>query len=85
MSKKVTIYTTLFCPYCVRARQLLKRKKIKFTELRVNDSRIRTEMERRAEGRTSVPQIFIDDHHVGGYDDLAQINSTGELDKLMTA
>lgn len=84
MSKKVTIYTTLFCPYCVRAKQLLKRKKIKFTELRVNDSRIRTEMERRSE-RTSVPQIFIDDHHVGGYDDLAQINSTGELDKLMTA
>lgn len=82
MSKKVTIYTTMFCPYCIRARQLLKHKKIKFTELRVNDNKTRKEMERRS-NRTSVPQIFIGDQHIGGYDDLAHINSTGELDRIM--
>jgi len=80
--KKVVIYTTLFCPFCIRARQLLKRKKIKFTELRVNDNKLRSEMERRS-GRTSVPQIFIGEQHIGGSDELAHINNTGELDKII--
>ena len=87
MSSKITanvvMYGTFFCPYCMRARKLLKSKGIPYEELRVDsDKKLRREMERRSK-RNSVPQIFIGGTHVGGYDDLAALNRKGELDKLL--
>ncbi len=83
MSSSVIMYGTLFCPYCMRARKLLKSKSIAYEELRVDsDKKLRKEMERRSR-RTSVPQIFIGATHVGGYDDLAALNRKGELEALL--
>lgn len=80
---KVTIYTTLICPYCVRAKNLLKKKGVEFEELRIDGSRqLMREMLERSKRRT-VPQIFIDDYHIGGYDDLAELNVLGKLDPLL--
>ena len=77
---KVVMYLTPYCPYCSRAAMLLKRKGVEFTELRVDtDSALRQEMEQRSQ-RTSVPQIFIDDFHVGGCDDLFALEAEGKLD-----
>ncbi len=77
---KVVMYKTPFCPYCSRAAMLLQRKGVEFTELRVDtDPGLRQEMEQRS-GRTSVPQIFIDDFHVGGCDDLYALEAEGKLD-----
>ncbi len=79
---KVTVYSTLLCPYCFAARRLLKSKGIEFEEIRVDkDPQKRQEMIRRS-GRFTVPQIFIDDFHVGGYDDMAELNRKGKLDAL---
>ena len=79
----VRMYSTRFCPYCMRARMLLKRKGIEFEDIPVgNNPELWDEMSLRS-GRDTVPQIFIDEHHVGGYDDLAAINRSGELDKLL--
>ena len=79
----VTMYTGSFCPYCARARALLERKGVKWTEIDVEaDSANRTEMMERS-GRRSVPQIFIGDHHVGGSDDLGELERTGALDALL--
>ncbi|VAW57373.1 Glutaredoxin 3 (Grx3) [hydrothermal vent metagenome] len=83
---KITIYYTPFCPYCGWAKQLLKQKKVDFTLINVNDGQhIRKEMEQRASGRTSVPQIFIGEVHIGGYDDMAALDDKGELDSLIEA
>ena len=77
---KVVMYLTPFCPYCSRAAMLLKRKGVDATLLRVDtDPALRQEMEQRS-GRTSVPQIFIDDFHVGGCDDLYALEAAGKLD-----
>ena len=82
----VTIYTTATCPYCHSAKDLLRRKKVAFTEFDVTgkpaDRRAMTE---RAGGRTSVPQIFIGSHHVGGCDDLYALDGAGRLDPLLAA
>ncbi len=79
----ITVYYAPFCPYCGWARQLLNSKKVRFTMINVNDSQdIRQEMELRA-GQTSVPQIFIGDTHVGGYDDMAALDDKDELDSLI--
>lgn len=78
---EVEMYTTPFCPYCVRARALLERKGVAFTEIDIiKEPARRGEMVRRAGGRTSVPQIFIDGQHIGGSDDLAALDRAGELD-----
>lgn len=83
MANKVIMYSTLFCPYCIRAKRLLKGKSVSFDEIRVDgEPKLRKEMERRSR-RQSVPQIFIGDTHVGGYDDLAALNRKGDLDKLL--
>ena len=83
---KVTIYTTPICPYCVRAKALLRKKGAAFDEIDVfMDSAARDEMEARAKGRRTVPQIFIGDHHVGGYDELYSLESAGGLDPLLSA
>lgn len=79
----VTMYATGWCPYCDRARGLLKRKGVSFTEIDIESgANLRQEMTARS-GRTSVPQIFIGDHHVGGCDDLHALEAKGELDTLL--
>ncbi len=81
---KITIYTTPICPYCVRAKQLLKKKGAAFDEIDVfMDADARQEMEDKAQGRRTVPQIFIGEKHVGGCDDLYALESQGELDPLL--
>ena len=80
---QVTIYTTMFCPYCSRAKALLERKGVAFEEIDVGmDAAKRSEMEQRS-GRHTVPQIFIGDSHVGGCDDLYALNAKGGLDPLL--
>jgi glutaredoxin 3 len=78
---EVELYTTPFCPYCVRARTLLQRKGVPFREIDiVEEPALRVEMVRRAGGRTSVPQIFIGGEHIGGSDELVALDRDGELD-----
>ena len=81
---KVEIYTTMICPYCIRAKRLLDQEQISYHEIDVSASRqLRQEMTQRAGGRTSVPQIFINDMHVGGSDDLVALHRAGNLHKLV--
>jgi glutaredoxin 3 len=83
MPAPVTMYTTSWCPYCSRARALLKRKGVSFEDIDVEQApEKRTEMQNRS-GRRSVPQIFIGDHHVGGCDDLHALEEAGKLDALL--
>ncbi|MGB0695315.1 MAG: glutaredoxin 3 [Rhodospirillaceae bacterium] len=82
----VEIYTSPFCPFCHRAKALLGRKGIEFTEIDVMMSpKKRMEMEKRAEGRHTVPQIFINDKGIGGCDELHALDAKGELDPLLAA
>ncbi len=81
---KITIYTTPICPYCHAAKALLKRKRAVFEEIDVSrDSSLRAAMRERADGRQTVPQIFIGDRHVGGCDDLHALDRQGGLDPLL--
>jgi glutaredoxin 3 len=81
---KVTVYSTLLCPYCHRAKALLKKKGVTFTEIDVGmDPGQRDEMTKRAHGRCTVPQIFIGETHVGGCDDLYELEQAGKLDSLL--
>ena len=83
MANKVTIYTTSFCPYCIRAIMLLDKKKVSYEKISVGgDKKLWAQMEKRS-GRSTVPQIFIGKVHVGGYDDLAALNRKGKLDDLL--
>lgn len=83
MSAKVVMYSTRFCPYCMLARRLFKGKGVDFEEIKVGgDSQLWAEMEERSGGST-VPQIFINSKPVGGYDDIAILNLSDELDKLL--
>ncbi|MEN8212764.1 MAG: glutaredoxin 3 [Pseudomonadota bacterium] len=80
---KVVIYNTAFCPYCVRAKDLLTRKGVEFEEIRIDlDHSKMSEMVERSQRRT-VPQIFIDDIHVGGFDDMAALEIDGKLNDLL--
>ena len=82
----VTIYTTRFCPYCLRAKALLGRKGAAFEEIDVGgDPALRRQMTERAHGRVTVPQIFIGGAHVGGSDDLHALERAGRLDPLLAA
>ena len=81
---KIEIYSSMFCPFCHRAKALLTAKGADFNEIDVDvDPNARLEMMRRANGGRSVPQIFIGDHHVGGSDDLAALEQAGKLDALI--
>jgi len=81
---KVEIYTKMFCPYCVRAKRLLGEKGVAFEEHDITlGGPQRAEMIQRANGRSTVPQIFIGDRHVGGSDDLAALERAGKLDPLL--
>ncbi len=80
---KVLMYTTRVCPYCVSAKQFLARKGVEVEEVRIDeDPARRAEMFERVK-RTSVPQIFVGDTHVGGFDDMVALDRKGELDPLL--
>jgi glutaredoxin 3 len=80
---KIVVYTTSWCPYCRMAKALLTRKGQKWEEIDIEaPPGRRDEMEKRS-GRTSVPQIWIGERHVGGYDDLAALDASGDLDALL--
>lgn len=81
---KIEVYSSLFCPFCFRAKKLLKQKDQEFEEIDVLAAPGRKkEMIERAGGRTSVPQIFIDGHHVGGCDELYALEAEGKLDPML--
>lgn len=82
---KILMYTTAVCPYCIRAEQLLQSKGVvEIEKIRVDlQPELRIAMMEKT-GRRTVPQIFIDELHVGGFDDLAALNHAGKLDKLLT-
>ncbi len=81
---KVTIYTTPFCPYCHSAKALLRRKNVEFSEIDVSyDAEERRRMMAKAQGRRTVPQIFIGETHIGGNDELHALDRQGKLDPLL--
>lgn len=84
MAAKVEIYTWATCPFCIRAKNLLNRKGVDFVEYGIDgDETARDKMSIRANGRRSLPQIFINDRHVGGCDDLHALEAQGKLDELL--
>lgn len=83
---RVEIYTKFLCPYCARAKKLLDGKGVAYEEIDISmGGEKRNEMLQRANGRHTVPQIFIGDRHVGGSDDLAELERNGQLDSLLAA
>ena len=82
--KKIEIYTTDNCPFCVKAKSLLNKKKIKFSEINVsNDENLRQKMSDMADGARSVPQIFADNVHIGDCDKIHKLDQEKRLDKLL--
>lgn len=77
------MYSKDICPYCVKAKFLLQRKKVNFKEIKIRDDATRDEMIKKSGGRMTVPQIFIGDFHVGGCDDLYELEAKGKLDELL--
>jgi len=83
MNAAVTMYSTRFCPYCMRARDLLDRRKVSYTDIDVSARpEIRRDMIARS-GRHTVPQIWIGERHVGGFDDLYRLEQQGRLDEIL--
>ena len=81
---KIEIYTWQYCPFCIKAKTLLNKKNIKFTEYKIDgDEAARDEMSLRASGRRSLPQIFINDKGIGGCDDLYALEKENKLDNLL--
>jgi glutaredoxin 3 len=81
---KIEVYSTATCPYCVAAKNLLKSKGLEWVEVRIDtDPAQRDSMLTRSGGRRSVPQIFVNDQHVGGYDDLVAADRNGKLSQLL--
>lgn len=81
----VVMYTTAICPYCVRAKRLLGHKGVDFEEIRIDSDQEQMRIMMQRSRRHTVPQIFIGDQHVGGYDELARLESFGKLDAMLTA
>jgi glutaredoxin 3 len=81
----VTIYTTLVCPYCVQAKRLLDRKGVAYDEIDVTHDPTRRQQMIQASGRRTVPQIFIGEQSIGGFDELYALEQSGELDGLLQA
>ena len=82
--KKVEIYTWQYCPFCIRAKSLLNKKSVDFTEYKIDgDESAREEMSKRANGKRSLPQIFIDNNSIGGCDDLYLLEEENKLDSLL--
>ena len=82
-NNEILIYSTLICPYCNAAKQLLKSKNLDYQEIRVDQDRQQRQVMMEKSGRTSVPQIFINNQHIGGFDDLYAINRSGKLDAML--
>ncbi|MCU7960790.1 MAG: glutaredoxin 3 [gamma proteobacterium symbiont of Bathyaustriella thionipta] len=80
---KIEMYTTMFCPYCTRAKYLLEQKGQSWQEYSIEGDRKRMKEMLLRSQRNTVPQIFINDQHIGGYDDLAELDDKGELDELL--
>lgn len=86
MANQVTIYTKNHCPYCVKAKNLLNTKKVKYSEINIENSPEELEsLFERTNGMKTFPQIFIKKHHIGGCDNLIEANANGELDKLLNS
>ncbi|NES65746.1 MAG: glutaredoxin 3 [Okeania sp. SIO2D1] len=84
MSTNVEIYTWLSCPFCIRAKALLDKKQVNYQEYAIDGDDVeREKMTVRANGRRSLPQIFINDQHIGGCDELYGLESEGKLDQLL--
>ena len=84
MAANVEIYTWSSCPFCIRAKGLLNKKGVEFTEYCIDgDEAARAKMAQRANGRRSLPQIFINDKHIGGCDDLHALDAQGKLEPLL--
>jgi glutaredoxin 3 len=84
--RSVEIYTTPTCPYCAMAKRLLQKKGVAYSEIDVSrDPALRQAMTQRAHGRRTVPQIFVGETHVGGCDDLYELEDAGKLDPLLSA
>jgi glutaredoxin 3 len=81
----VTIYTKSWCPYCSAAKDLLKKKNVAFAEIPVKSADDQSAMAKKAGGRSTVPQIWVGERHVGGCDDLYALDDKGELDRLLAA
>jgi glutaredoxin 3 len=83
---RVEIYTKNFCPFCMRAKQLLDAKGVEYQEYRIDQQpELRAPMIERAKGGYTVPQIFINDQHIGGCDEMMALDAQGKLDKLLAA
>ncbi|KKO46349.1 glutaredoxin [Arsukibacterium ikkense] len=83
---EVVIYTKAYCPYCVRAKSLLDQEQVAYQEVKIDEQpERRAEMIEKANGRSTVPQIFIGTTHIGGCDDMFALYSAGKLDSLLTA
>ena len=83
LMNNIIIYSSLICPYCHAAKRLLQNKGLEYTEIRVDLDPQQRQIMREKSGRTSVPQIFINNHHVGGFDDLNALNRSGKLDQIL--
>jgi glutaredoxin 3 len=84
MQPNIEIYTWQSCPFCIRAKALLNKKGVEFTEYSIDgDEQARSEMAQRANGKRSLPQIFVDDAHIGGCDDLHDLDDRGKLNALL--
>lgn len=84
MNPKIEIYTWSTCPFCLRAKGLLNRKGVEFTEYCIDgDNEAKEKMAIRANGNRSLPQIFIDDQHIGGCDEIHSLDAQGKLDQLL--
>lgn len=81
----VRVYTTAACPYCVMAKRLLTGKGVGYQEIRVDQDLVQREEMMRLSGRRTVPQIFVGDAHIGGFDDLSALDRAGGLDPLLAA
>ncbi len=82
--KEIKIYTTNYCPYCVKAKSLLKSKNLSFQEIDISDNQEeRIALVEKSGGRKTVPQIFIGEAHIGGYDDLAALDQAGKLESFL--
>lgn len=79
----ILMYSTTYCPYCDRARTLLARKGVAYREIKVDDDPSQREVMMKRSGRRTVPQIFIGERHVGGFDDLYALDRAGQLDPLL--
>jgi glutaredoxin 3 len=81
----IVMYSTAWCGYCQRARNLFERKGVSYREIKVDEDMREREAMQQKTGRRTVPQIFIGERHVGGYDELAALDRSGELDKLLVS